>query len=361
MEEKILIMNCGSTSTKVAVYQGKHCVFSESVQHPANELKAFASAFDQKDYRKAAVLEKLNEKGIPLDSIDIISCRGSNVRPIPSGIYFVDEAMVQDMKSGNYGMHANNVGGVIAFELGQALQIPVITLDPPKTDEFENLARFSGLAEIERKSSFHALNQKSTARKVAADLGKKYEELNLIVAHLGGGISIGAHKKGRVVDCNNSLDGDGPFSPERSGALPVGSLIKLCYSGTYSQAQMLKKVSGKGGLMSYLESNSGLEVEDRIKKGDQKALAVLEAMAYQISKEIGSMAAVLGGQVDAITLTGSLAYWERLVDLIKERVSFIAPIIIKPGENEIEALAEGALRYLSKEEPARRYAESVLR
>jgi butyrate kinase len=348
MKEKILIMNFGSTSTKVAVYHGNQRIFSESIQHPADELKAFACVFDQKEYRKAAILQKLAEKEISLDSIDIISCRGSNIRPVPSGIYFVDEQMVQDMKSGNYGMHANNIGGVIAFELSQELNIPVITVDPPKTDEFEKNARYSGLAEIERRSSFHALNQKSTARKVAADLEKKYEELNLIVAHLGGGISIGAHKKG-------------PFSPERTGALPVGSLIRLCYSGTYTQAQMLRMVSGKGGLMSYLDTNSGLEVEARIKAGDQEALAVLEAMAYQISKEIGSMAAVLCGKVDAITLTGSLAYWDRLVDLIKERVSYIAPILIKPGENEIEALAEGALRYLSKEEPARRYAESVLR
>ena len=354
-EKRILILNLGSTSTKVAVYVGGQRLFSESIEHPSHELEKFKSVWEQQEYRKGAILEKIREKGIDLKSIDVISCRGSNIRPVPSGIYFVNEKMVEDMRSGKYGLHANNVGGCIAFELGRDLNIPVITLDPPKTDEFENLARYSGLALISRVSSFHALNQKSTARKVAAQLGKRYEDINLIVAHLGGGISVGAHKNGRVIDANNALDGDGPFSPERTGSLPVGALVRLCFSGQYSQDEILKMITGKGGLVSYLGTNSGREVEKRISAGDQHALEVFEAMAYQVSKEIGAAATVLKGRVDAIAITGSLANSERLVGFIRERVAFIAPIFVCPGENEIEALAEGALRFLNGEEGAREY------
>ena len=236
---------------------------------------------------------------------------------------------------------------MIAYELGKKLQIPVITVDPPVTDEFCNLARYSGLDGIQRISSFHALNQKATARKLATRLGKEYDELNLIVVHLGGGISVGAHKKGKVVDVNNALGGDGPFSAERSGSIPINSLIKLCFSGLYREDEMFKLFINRGGLMSYLGTSNGFEVESRICEGDKKALEVLEAMAYQVSKEIGSAATVLKGVVDGIVLTGSFANSKRFVKLIEKRIKFLGPLYLYPGENEMEALADSALRYLT--------------
>lgn len=353
--KRILVLNLGSTSTKIAVFEDSKAVFKESIKHSTEELKVFSNIWEQYEYRKNAILDKLKEKGVELYSISAIASRGGNTKPIPGGIYIIDEKMISDMKSGKYGTHPTNMGGAIALDIGKALGIPVLTVDPPVTDELCNLARYSGVAIINRVSSFHALNQKATARKIAAQIGKKYDEANLIVVHLGGGISVGAHEKGKVIDVNNALDGDGPFSPERAGTLPAGDLVKLCFSGKYTEKEILQMLTGKGGLVNYLGTNNGQEVEERIEKGDRKAQEIFEAMAYQVSKEIGSAAAVLKGVVDAIALTGSLAYSERFVNYIRERVSFIAPVYLYPGENEMEALAEGALRYLNGEEEAKIY------
>lgn len=355
MPYKILIVNLGSTSTKVAVYSDLKEELKVSVSHSQEELKQFSKIWDQKDFRKATVEKILADKGYKLKDFDAISCRGGNVKPVPGGIYLLNEEMVEDMRSGKYGVHPTNVGNVIAYELGKEADIPVVIADPPVTDELCELARFSGIKEIKRMSSFHALNQKRTARLISKKLGKNYEDVNLIVVHLGGGISVAAHEKGLVIDVNNALDGDGPFSPERAGTLPVGDLIKMCFSGEYTEDEMFTKIRGKGGLMSYLGTNDALEVEKRIENGDEYAATVYEAMAYQVAKEIGAAAAVLKGKVDCIVLTGGMANSKRLTDWIKERTEFIAPVYKIPGENEMLSLAENTLRYLKGEEKPKQY------
>jgi butyrate kinase len=349
-ETTILIINLGSTSTKVAVSKSGEMLFTESVNHPAEELKQYRTIIDQYELRKDTILAVLSSKGLLLEEIDCVASRGGNMKPIPGGIYEICPAMIDDMKSGKFGQHPNMCGGIVAYNLGKERNIPALTVDPPTVDEMCVYARYSGIPQIKRQSSFHALNSKATARKIAVRLGKDYEEINLITAHLGGGISVAAHRKGKVVDVNNSLDGDGPFSPERAGALPVGDLIRLCFSGDYSKEQLLRLVQGGGGLVAYLGTTSGLEIEKRISEGDAVAAEVFEAMSYQVAKEIGACATVLKGQVDAIALTGSLAYSQRLTDSLKEKVSFIAPVLLDPGENEMEALAAGAMRYITGEE-----------
>ncbi len=258
--------------------------------------------------------------------------------------------MIEDMKSGIYGKHPTNVGGLVAYDLGNQFNIPVLTLDPPMTDEMCTSARYSGIPQIARQSSFHALNQKATARKISAEIGRSYEDLNMIVVHLGGGISVGAHRKGKIIDVNNALDGDGPFSPERAGSLPAGDLVKLCFGGKYSEEEILKLLTGGGGLVAYLGTTNAIEIEKRIAEGDKQADEVFEAMSYQVAKEVGACAAVLEGQVDAIALTGSLVHSKRLMDSLRKKISFIAPIYLNPGENEMLALAEGVMRYLRNEE-----------
>ena len=345
MEKTLLVINLGSTSTKIAVSKSEDMLFTESVPHTAEELKKYQRIIDQYELRERTVLDVLAEKKVALEQLDGIASRGGNMKPIPGGIYEICPAMIDDMKSGKYGQHPNMCGGIVAHQLGKKLNIPALTVDPPTVDELCISATYSGIPLIRRQSSFHALNQKATARKIAAQLGRKYEDVNLIVAHLGGGISVGAHRRGKVVDVNNALDGDGPFSPERAGTLPAGDLVKLCYSGEYSREQVLRLVQGGGGLMAYLGTTSGLEIEKRITEGDMAAAEVFEAMAYQVAKEIGACASVLEGQVDAIALTGSLAYSERLVESLKRKVSFIAQVRLDPGENEMAALAAGAMRY----------------
>jgi butyrate kinase len=282
--------------------------------------------------------------------MDAIACRGGNVRPIPGGIYRICDGMIRDMKSGVYGKHPTNVGGLVAFDLGREFDIPVFTLDPPMTDELCTSARYSGIPHLERQSSFHALNQKATARKISAEIGRPYQELNLIVVHLGGGISVGAHRKGKIIDVNNALDGDGPFSPERAGSLPAGDLVKMCFSGKYGEDEILRLLTGGGGLVAYLGTTDAVEIERRIAEGDRKAEEIFEAMAYQVAKEIGACAAVLEGEVDVIALTGSLVYSKILMASLKRKISFIAPIHLNPGENEMLALAEGVMRYFNQEE-----------
>ena len=355
-DKKILIVNPGSTSTKIGVFAAGEMIVNESVKHDDAELRKFPTIWDQYDFRKDAIFSVLESNNLSMGEMDAIACRGGNVKPLPGGIYRVCPKMIKDMKSGIYGGHPINVGGLVAFDLGNQYGIPVLTADPPMTDELCTSARYSGIPQITRQSSFHALNQKATARKIAAGLGRKYDEINLIVTHLGGGISVGAHRKGKIIDVNNALDGDGPFSPERAGSLPAGDLVKLCFSGEYSKEQILKLLTGGGGLFAYLGTTNGIEIEKRIAAGDQKAAEVFEAMIYQVAKEIGACAAVLEGKVDAIALTGSLVYSQRLLNSLKEKISFIAPVYLNPGENEMEALADAAMRYFSNEEELTTYA-----
>lgn len=343
--KKLLIINLGSTSTKVGVHFSGEMQINESVSHSADELKGFASIIDQYELRKNAMLSVLERHNTTLAEFDAIACRGGNTKPVPGGIYRICTTMIADMKSGKFGQHPNIIGGIVAHDLGKQLDIPVFTVDPPTTDELCPFARYSGIPQIRRQSSFHALNQKATARKIAARLGKRYEDANLIVAHLGGGISVGAHRKGKVVDVNNALDGDGPFSPERAGSLPTGDFARLCFGGAYTEKEVMKLIQGKGGLVAYLGTTDGMEIEKRISAGDEHAAEVFEAMSYQIAKEIGACAAVLEGVVDAIALTGSLAHSKFLTASLVRKIAFIAKVYSDPGENEMEALAAGVLRY----------------
>ncbi len=352
---RILTINPGSTSTKIAIFDNEKNVFEETLRHSSEEIGKYETIFDQYDFRKNVILETLNEKGINLTKLDAIVGRGGLLKPIEGGTYSVDENMMEDLKVGVLGEHASNLGGIIANEIAGKLNIPSFIVDPVVVDELNDVARISGMPQLERRSIFHALNQKAVARRAAKDMDKSYDSVNVIVAHLGGGVSVGAHKNGKVVDVNNALDGDGPFSPERSGGLPVGQLAKMCFSGEYTLNDIKKLIKGNGGLVAYLGTNDGREVVKMIEEGNEKAELVYKAMAYQVSKEIGACAAVLKGKVDAIILTGGIAYDKDFTAWIKEDVEFISDVLIYPGEDEMIALAEGGLRVLRGEEEAKKY------
>lgn len=352
---RILVINPGSTSTKIGVFDNDLSIFEKTIRHERETLSEFDNIIDQYEFRKQTILESLDIEGINISKLNAVCGRGGLLRPIEGGTYRVNDDMLKDLRAGFAGEHASNLGGILAFEIASGLNIPAYIVDPVVVDEMDPVARISGFSLIERKSIFHALNQKAVARRVAKELGKKYEELNFIVAHMGGGITVGAHKKGRVVDVNNGLHGDGPFSPERAGTVPAGDLVSLCYSGEFFREEIMKKLVGQGGLVGYLDTNDALEVEKMIEKGDEKASLVYSAMAYQVAKEIGAASAVLSGRVDAIILTGGLAYGKGFVRSISERINWIADIIVKPGENELQALAEGALRVLKGEEREKEY------
>ncbi|MBD3285838.1 butyrate kinase [candidate division WOR-3 bacterium] len=354
-EFRVLAVNPGSTSTKIAVYDDREEVFSVNLSHPAEEISKYAKIMDQYEFRRDVILKTLEEKGIEKSSLSAVVGRGGLLRPIPGGTYQVNERMTADLKAGLQGEHASNLGGLIAWAIAEKLGIPSFIVDPVVVDEMEAFARYTGRPEIKRRSIFHALNQKAAARKAAEELGKRYEELNLIVAHLGGGISIGAHKKGRVVDVNNALNGDGPIAPERAGSLPAWDLVGLVLDKGYGKPDVKKLLAGKGGVVAFLGTNDMRDVEERVKAGDEEAEEVLGAVAYTCSKEIGARAAVMAGKVDAIVLTGGLAFDKKFVEWIRERVEFIAPLMVYAGENEMESLAQGALRVLSGEENAKEY------
>ncbi|MFV9510769.1 butyrate kinase [Tepidibacillus sp. LV47] len=354
---RLLVINPGSTSTKLAIYDNEKVIFTENLRHEHDELRSFKKVIDQYQFRKNLILEAVNQHGINLTKLSAVVGRGGLLRPIIGGTYLVDEVMIRDLTEAKYGEHASNLGAIIAYEIAKQFNIPAYIVDPVVVDELQPLARFSGLPEIERRSIFHALNQKAVARKVAKQMNLEYQKANFIVCHMGGGITIGAHHHGRVIDVNNGLDGEGPFSPERTGTLPVGDLISLCYSGKYSEREMRKKVVGNGGLSAYLNTNSAVEVERRIKEGNKQAKLIYSAMAYQIAKEIGAYSTVLKGKVDAIILTGGLAYGKEFVQEIIEYIDWIAPIRVIPGENELQALAEGALRVLRGIEEVKRYKQ----
>lgn len=354
---KILAINPGSTSTKIAVFNDLEPIFTKTIRHSAEKIAEFPAIYDQYEFRKGFILEALKENDIDVSTLDAVVGRGGLLKPIPGGVYNVNDAMIVDLKKGVLGEHASNLGGILAKQISKETdrQTPSYIVDPVVVDELDEIARFSGRPEMPRVSIFHALNQKAVARRFAREIGKSYEELNLIVVHLGGGITVGAHKLGRVIDVNNGLDGEGPFSPERTGTLPSGALAKLCFSGKYQLHEVKKMITGKGGMVAYLGTNNAAEVEERIDKGDHQAKMVLLSMAYQISKDIGAYATVLEGNIDKILITGGLAHSKKLVKWIKKRVSFIAPIKVYPGEDEMQALAEGVF-YATKEEiPVREY------
>lgn len=344
---KILAINLGSTSTKVAYYEDDICIKKESINHPAEEIKQFNSIWEQDEYRTNLIYKFMNGNNIDKDSLDAIVSRGGHTKPLVSGVYKVNEEMLAQQASGKWGQHVADLGSKLAYMLCQNKKAIPLIVDPPITDEFEPLARVSGHPLIERRSSFHALSHKATAKRYARENGLKYEDLNLVVVHMGGGISVAPHKKGKMIDGENGLEGDGAFSTNRTGALPVGDLVRLCFSGKYSYEEVHKMIHGEGGLMAYLGTQDVKEVEENAKT-DEKSAFYLDAMIYQVCKQIGAMATVLCGKVDAILITGGIAYSKSIVQKIKDRVEFIAPVVVYPGENEMESLARGAFEGLSK-------------
>jgi butyrate kinase len=352
---RILAINPGSTSTKISLFEDEQELFSQNLHHTGEELSPFVHISEQLMLRFQAIETFLKKNKIRPNEIDAFVGRGGLLSPISSGTYLVNDKMLEDLQKGVQGEHASNLGGILAQKLASPHRKLAFIVDPVVVDEMEPLARLSGHPELPRKSIFHALNQKAVGRKAALLLGKNYFELSLIIAHLGGGISVAAHRNGRVVDVNNALDGDGPYSPERSGTLPAGDLMRLCFSGKFSQNEVQKMIVGKGGVMAYLASNDMRFVEQKSRDGDQMAGEIYQGMAYQVAKEIGSQSVVLFGKVDAIVLTGGIAHDKMFISLISERVQFLAPILTIPGEEEMEALALGALRVLRNEEPLRTY------
>lgn len=348
MEEfKILAINPGSTSTKVAVYRNAKSVFLKTIRHNSEELMRYPRITDQFEFRKEIILKELQEAEIDINKISAVVGRGGLIKPIESGVYFVNDRMKQDLRDCIRGEHASNLGALIADDIARSLpNAKAYIADPVVVDELQDVARISGHPKFERVSIFHALNQKAIARQYAKSLDRKYEELNLIVAHLGGGISVGAHLKGRVVDVNNALDGEGPFSPERAGTVPAGQLAKLCFSGEVTYDEVKKILTGQGGLVAHLGTNDAYEIEMKAKAGDKKAILIQDAMSYNIAKQIGQMASVLKGEVDGIILTGGIAHNPYLVEYIKDMVGFIGHVVVYPGEDEMQALAMNALMAL---------------
>ena len=354
----ILVINPGATSTKIAVYQDNRSVFLKTIRHECGELEPFSQTSDQLEYRLNLVLSEVEANHIPFDSIGVIISRGGLLHPIESGVYQVNQAMIADLEVGVMGDHASNLGGLIANRLLQKFpNAGAYIADPVVVDELQEVARVSGHPEFERISIFHALNQKSVARTYAHSRGVEYEDLNLVVAHLGSGISVGAHQKGRVIDVNNALDGEGPFGPERSGTLPAGALARYCIEMDVSWSQLKKMLIGEGGLYAYVGHKDAQRLEKEAREGDPQAILLQDAMAYQISKEIGSLATVLGGEVDAILITGGMAHNPYLTGEVKKRVGFIAPVLIFPGEDEMRALAHNGSLLLSGKINARKYDE----
>ncbi|OOM29191.1 butyrate kinase [Clostridium beijerinckii] len=355
MSYKLLIINPGSTSTKISVFEDEKEVFGETIRHSSEEIGEFKHISDQQNFRTEVILKILKDNKIDIKELDAVVGRGGLLKPILSGTYNVNDNMLKDLKESIKGEHASNLGAIIANEISKSIGKSAFIVDPVVVDEMEEIARLSGVPELPRKSIFHALNQKAVAKRYARENSKNYEDINVIVAHMGGGVSVGAHKKGKIVDVNNALDGEGAFSPERSGGVPSGDLARMCFSGKYTLEEILKKITGKGGFVAYLDTNDARVVESAALDGDPKAKMVHDAMGYQVSKEIGAAATVLNGNVDAIILTGGMAYGKPMVNLIRERVGFIAPIVIYPGEDEMLALAQGVIRVLNGEEEVKEY------
>ena len=356
MTQLILAINPGSTSTKIAVFDGQNEIFTDTLRHSNEELEGYLYVVDQFDFRKNTIIDAIKKRGIALKDIKIVVGRGGLMRPISSGVYRVNDAMIEDLKGFRFGEHASNLGGLIAADL--AKEIPgceAYIADPVVVDELEDIARVTGHPLFKKISIFHALNQKAVAKRFSQSQGKPYEELNLIVVHLGGGVSVGAHKGGKVVDVNNALNGEGPFSPERTGTVPALQLAELCFLGNYTFDQIRKIIAGAGGVVAHLGTNSFIEVQERVGKGDKEAKLIFDAFAYNIAKEIASKAVIFKGQVDSIILTGGIAYSKELTKDIEEMVSFIAPVTVIPGEDEMSALAMNGYGVLTGIEKVKEY------
>lgn len=355
MSFDVLTINPGSTSTKLAVYQGDKVLFEETVRHTMQEFADFNNVQEQFDFRWQVLRRVIDAFGYDVNNLDAVVGRGGLLRPVTGGTYMVTEKMLADLKTNKYGEHASNLGAMLAKKLADTLDIPSFIVDPVVVDEMQPIARFSGNELIARKSIFHALNHKAAGRKIAKKLGSDYEKLNFVIAHLGGGISVAAHRQGKAVDVNNALDGDGPFSPERSGSLPMNDFLEACFSGKWNKRELHDLIIGRGGMISYLGTNSMLEVEAKVKAGDEKAIQAFDAMAYQVSKEIGACSTVLHGKIDAIILTGGLARSDLFTSKIIEQTNWIASVIIEPGEDELEALNSGVQRVLAGLEKEKLY------
>lgn len=355
MSIKSLIINPGSTSTKIGVFEDETLLFEETLRHSTEEIGRYAAIVDQKDFRKKIITDLLEEKEFDLKTLDVVVGRGGMLKPIPGGTYAVTDNLLEDLKKGVQGQHASNLGGILAKEIADSIGVPSYIVDPVVVDELMPIARYSGVPELPRVSIFHALNQKAVAKRYAREIGKPYESLRLIVVHMGGGVSVGAHENGRVIDVFNALDGDGAFSPERAGGVPSGGLIRMCFSGKYSEKEVYSKVVGKGGFNAYLGTNDMREVTKRANEGDEKAAEAKQAFLLQVAKDIGSMACVLNGKVDQIIVTGGIAYGADVVAALKERAEWIAPFTVYPGEDELLALAQGAIRVLNGEEKVMEY------
>ena len=357
MGKFILAINPGSTSTKISLFEDLNQVFTHTLRHSNEELAPFETVAEQYEFRRDVIKAALTENNIDIKSLDIVIGRGGLVMPIPSGAYEVNDLMAEHLRAGIKGEHASNLGGLIAKELAKdAGGVKAIIADPVVVDEFEPVARISGNALIERSSVFHALNQKAIAKLHAAKEGKSYDKMNIIVAHLGGGVSVGIHKAGKVVDVNDAIGGEGCFSPERSGGMPLMPIVDLCFSGKYSLKEVKKMISGEGGLNSYVGINAFNEVLKLANEGNEKALAITQAFEYQLAKEIGAMSTVVSGKVDAILVTGGIAYNTELINNVRDRVSFIAPLYIYPGEDEMGALAAYGLGVLNSTEELKVYS-----
>lgn len=353
---RLLIMNPGSTSTKIAIFEDERPAHVETLRHSTEEISRYQRVYDQYPFRKRIILQWMESLGYTPKDLQGVVGRGGLLRPIPGGTYLVNQRMLEDLQAGIQGEHAANLGAAMAHEIaGAAGGIPALIVDPVVVDELEPVARLSGLPGLPRRSIFHALNQKATARRCARDLGRSYADVNLIVVHMGGGVTVGAHRKGSVIDVNNGLDGEGPLSPERAGTLPALGLVHLCFSWLYTLPEISRMLVGKGGFVAHLATNDAREVERRIAAGDGAAEMLYRAMARQVAKEVGRAAVVLEGEVDRIVLTGGIAYSKLLTGWIAEEIEWVAPVAVYPGEDEMQALAEGALRVLRGEEEPKAY------
>ncbi len=355
MSYRILAINPGSTSTKIALYEEERSLSAVTLRHTTEELSRFGDIIEQLDWRRGLILDTLRNEGFGLDTLSAVIGRGGLIRPVPGGVYEVNSRMRYDLRNAQM-RHACNLGGLLAAQIAHMAKVKAYIADPPVVDEMEDCARITGMPMCTRKPIFHALNHRAIARLHCRKTERRYEESNFIVAHMGGGISIAAHRQGRIVDVNNALDGDGPFAPDRAGSLPSSELIKICFSGQYTQEELLRFISSKGGLVAYLGTNSVAEVMERIAQGDRRSQKMLDAMCYNIAKQIGAMAAALGGRVDGILLTGGIAFNRPVVEYIESHCSFIAPVTVYPGENELESLAINALNILHGIEIPKVYA-----
>lgn len=355
MAIKSLIINPGSTSTKIGVFEDETLLFEETLRHSTEEISQYETIVDQKDFRKKIITDLLASKNFDIHSLNVVVGRGGMLKPIPGGTYAVTDALLADLKKGVQGQHASNLGGILARELADSIGVPSYIVDPVVVDELMPIARYSGMPEIPRGSIFHALNQKAVAKRYAKEIGKPYESLRLIVVHMGGGVSVGAHEGGRVVDVFSAFDGDGAFSPERAGGVPCGALVKMCFSGKYTEKEVYGKLIGKGGFNAYLGTNDMRDVTKRANEGDEKAAEAKQAFLLQVAKDIGAMACVLNGRVDQIILTGGIAYGQDVCDVLKERAGWIAPVTVYAGEDELLALAQGAMRVMNGEEKLMEY------